>query len=142
MKKEEYKIMLPEIERIFPTILTNMKIDIYQLVTVRKNRGKLFNDKYFSNKFWDIILLLYSHEINELPIDCTVIAENLEISHTSVARYLHALFADDIICAYDEAVGSGFDLENDNLSLTRLGFENTARVVQQIRQVFTTAALP
>lgn len=142
MKKEENKIMLSEIERIFPTIFTNMKIDIYQLVTVRKNRAKLFNDKYFSNKFWDIILLLYSHEINELPIDCKVIAENLEISHASVARYLQALFADGIVCAYDEAAGPGFDLENDNLSLTPLGFENTARVVQQIRQIFTTATQP
>ncbi|WP_415178560.1 hypothetical protein [Parasphingorhabdus sp.] len=142
MKNEVNKIMLSEIERIFPTIFTNIKIDIYQLVTVRKNRAKLFNDKYFSNKFWDIILLLYSHEINELPIDSKVIAENLELSHTSVARYLHALFADGIVCAYDEAAGSGFDLENDNLSLTQQGFENTARVVQQVRQIFTTATKP
>jgi hypothetical protein len=140
LNNEELKIMLTEIERIFPTMCTNMKIDIDQIVTIRKSRSELFNEQYFTNKFWDIILLLYSHEINEQPIDAKTIASKLEISHASVMRYLQVLFADDIIADYEGAAGKSFDLECDHLSLTRLGFENAGSIIQQTRKVFGSTA--
>ena len=130
--------MLSEIERIFPNNCNNMQIDIDAIVSVRKNRSELFNEQYFTNKFWDIILLLYSHEINDLPIDSNAIARHLEISRTSVLRYLTALLNDDIVCAYDLKEEDCFDLSRDNLSLTRRGFENAGTIVQQTRKIFSS----
>ncbi|WP_173203180.1 hypothetical protein [Sphingopyxis sp. BSNA05] len=104
----------------------------------RKNRSALFNEQYFTNKFWDIILLLYSHEINDLPIDSSAIAKQLEMSRTSVLRYLTALVNDDIVCAYDLKEEDCFDLARDNLSLTRRGFENAGIIVEQTRKIFST----
>ena len=100
--------MLSEIERIFPNNCNNMQIDIDAIVSVRKKRSELFNEQYFTNKFWDIILLLYSHEINDLPIDSSAIEEDC------------------------------FDLARDNLSLTRRGFENAGTIVQQTRKIFSS----
>ena len=134
--------MLSEIERIFPTICTNMKIDIDEIVSVRKNRSTLFNEQYFTNKFWDIILLLYSHEINDLPINTDKIAEHLELSETSVLRYLNVLLDDDVICAYDLKEEEGFDIGRDNLSLTRRRFENAGAIVQQTRKIFSSVTAP
>jgi len=130
--------MLSEIERIFPSNYNNMQIDIDAIVSVRKNRSELFNEQYFTNKFWDIILLLYSHEINDLPIDSNAIAQHLELSRTSVLRYLTALLNDDIVCAYDLKEEDCFDLARDNLSLTRRGFENAGTIVQQTRKIFSS----
>lgn len=132
--------MLSEIERIFPNICNNIQIDIDKIVSVRKNRSKLFNEQYFTNKFWDIILLLYSHEINDLPIDSSAIARHLELSRTSVLRYLMVLLNDDIICAYDLKEEDCFDLARDNLSLTRRGFENAGTIIQQTRKIFSSIA--
>ncbi len=134
--------MLSEIERIFPTICTNMKIDINGLIAIRKSRSKLFNETYFSNKFWDIILLLYGSEINEHPVDAKAIAANLEIGEASAMRYLQALFADDIICADNGTASKPFNLAEDSLSLTARGFENAATVIQQMRMVFATSTKP
>lgn len=134
--------MLSEIERIFPTMCTNMKIDIGEVVSVRKNRSKLFNEQYFTNKFWDIILLLYSYEINALPIDANGISRNLDLNHRAVLRYLKVLSADGIICAYDESADGSVNLACDNLSLTRLGFENAGTIVQQTRKIFASNTQP
>lgn len=134
--------MLSEIEQIFPTICTNMKLDIDQIVEVRKNRSKLFNEQYFTNRFWDIILLLYAHEINGLPIDAKAIAKNLTLSNASVLRYLQALFDDDVICAFDGKTEEPVDLANDNLTLTSLGFENVGTIIQQTRRVFDSSTKP
>lgn len=128
--------MLSEIERIFPTICSNMKIDIGDVVTVRKTREELFNPQYFSNKFWDIILLIYSHEINAKPINLKAISEHLDLDRRSTARYLDALFADGIICAYDKMTDEHFNLASDDLSLTQLGFENTGTIIRQTRKIF------
>ena len=128
--------MLSQIERIFPNNCKNMKIDIDDVISVRNNRSTLFNHHYFSNKFWDIILILYSHEINDLPINAQEISKKLDIDYKSVLRYLAILFADDIIGAYDRMAEDRFDLAQDNLSLTRVGFENAGTVIQQTRRVF------
>lgn len=128
--------MLSEIERFFPNNCKNMKIDIDDVISVRSNRSQLFNHQYFSNKFWDIILILYSHEINDFPINARGISEKLDIAYNSVLRYLAILFADDIICAYDETAEDSFNLGQDNLSLTRAGSENAGTVIQQTRRVF------
>ncbi|VWX58532.1 hypothetical protein [Sphingorhabdus sp. 109] len=130
--------MLSEIERIFPTNCSNVKVDIAAMAAARKKRSELFNEQYFTNKFWDIILLLYSHEINELPIDSAEIANHLEIDQSSVLRYLTALENDDIVCAYDLAEDDCFDLARDKLSLTRSGFENAGIIVQQVRKILTS----
>ena len=128
--------MLSEIERFFPNNCKNMKIDIDDVISVRSNRSQLFNHQYFSNKFWDIILILYSHEINDFPINAREISEKLDIDYNSILRYLAVLFADDIICAYDRVAENSFDLGQGNLSLTRVGFENAGTVIQQTRRVF------
>ncbi|MEH6702460.1 hypothetical protein [Parasphingorhabdus sp.] len=113
-----------------------MKIDIDDVICVRNNRSKLFNEQYFANKFWDIILVLYSHEVNDLPINAQGISTKLDISRSKILRYLGALSADDIICAYDQMAEDHFDIAHDNLSLTRVGFENAGSVIQQMRRVF------
>jgi hypothetical protein len=133
---ETVKIMLSEIERIFPNNCKNMKIDIDDVIGVRKNRSKLFNENYFANKFWDIILVLYSHEVNDSPINAQGISAKLDVSHSKILRYLGALSADDIICAYDQMAEDYFDIAHHNLSLTRVGFENAGSVIQQMRRVF------
>ncbi len=115
-----------------------MKIEVDQIVKVRKNRNKLFNEQYFTNKFWDIILLLYSHEINGLPIDANGISRNLDLNHRQVVRYLEVLLADDIICAYEQTVEESFNIACDNLSLTKAGFENVETIMQQTRDIFTS----
>lgn len=134
--------MLSEIEQIFPTICTNMKLDIDEIVSVRKNRSKLFNEQYFTNRFWDIILLLYGHEINALPIDAKAIAKNLELGDRSVLRYLQVLFDDDVICAFDGTTEEPVDLARNNLTLTLLGFENVGTIIQQTRKVFDSSTKP
>jgi hypothetical protein len=113
-----------------------MKIDIDDVISVRNNRSKLFNSQYFTNKFWDIILILYSHEINGLPIMSREVAIKLNANHNSVLRYLNILFADNVICAYDKMAEDEFDVARDHLSLTRAGFENTGAIVQQMRRIF------
>tara|TARA_R110000824_G_scaffold328487_2_gene515348 strand:- start:47 stop:412 length:366 start_codon:yes stop_codon:yes gene_type:complete len=119
-----------------------MKINIDDLISARKNRSKLFNNQYFSNKSWDIILILYSHEINDLPINARDISSKLDMNDRSVLRYLNMLFADNIICACDKMAEDCFDVAQDHLSLTRPGFENTGTIIQQMRSVFTQNALP
>lgn len=136
----DWNKMLSDIERVFPTICTNMKIDIDEIVSVRKNRSELFNEQYFTSKFWDIILLLYSHEINDCPINAHEISKNLDINGAAVLRYLNVLFADDIICAYENKADDRFELARDNLSLTRLGFENTRTIIQQTCKIFAPYA--
>lgn len=131
--------MLSEIERFFPNNCKNVEIDIGAIVSARKTRSALFNEQYFSNKFWDIILLLYSHEVNDLPVDSVDIAKYLEIDQTSVLRYLAALVNDDIVCAYDLQEEECFDFTRDKLSLTRRGFENAGIVVQKTRRVYSLA---
>tara|TARA_R110001599_G_scaffold223639_1_gene422819 strand:+ start:23926 stop:24321 length:396 start_codon:yes stop_codon:yes gene_type:complete len=128
--------MLSEIERIFPNNCKNMKIDIDDVIGVRKNRSQLFNEQYFANKFWDIILVLYSQEVNDRPINAQGISSKLDIDQGKVLRYLNVLSADNIICAYDQMAEDQFNIAHDNLSLTRAGFENAATVVQQMRRVF------
>lgn len=113
-----------------------MKIDINDIISVRNNRSKLFNHQYFTNKFWDIILILYGHEINDSAINAQGISEKLDINYDSVLRYLAILFDDDIICAFDGMAEDSLDLGQDNLSLTRLGFENAGTVIQQTRRIF------
>ena len=133
--------MLSQIERIFPNNCKNMKIDIDDVISVRNNRGKLFNADYFTNKFWDIILILYSHEVNGFPIDVHTMASKLDVSYETTVRYLNALLSDDIICAYEKGDDDSFDVEYDNLSLTRAGFENTGTIIQQMRRIFAQEAL-
>ena len=128
--------MLSEIERIFPNNCKNMKIDIDDVIGVRKNRSQLFNEQYFANKFWDIILVLYSQEVNDRPINAQGISSKLDIDQGKVLRYLNVLSADNIICAYDQMAEDQFNIAHDNLSLTRAGFENAATVIQQMRRVF------
>lgn len=113
-----------------------MKIDIDDVIGVRKNRSQLFNEQYFANKFWDIILVLYSQEVNDRPINAQGISSKLDIDQGKVLRYLNVLSADNIICAYDQMAEDQFNIAHDNLSLTRAGFENAATVVQQMRRVF------
>lgn len=115
-----------------------MKVDIDQIVTVRKNRSKLFNEQYFTSKFWDIILLLYSHETNGLPVDANEISRNLDLNHRQVVRYLKVLLADDIICAYEQTVEESLNIACDNLSLTKTGFENVETIIQQTRNIFAS----
>lgn len=134
--QSDWNKMLSEIERIFPTNCKNMKIDIDDVISVRTNRAKLFNHQYFTNKFWDIILILYSHEINDFPINAQEISVKLDADYNSVLRYLAALCADDIICAYDKMAEDRFDFARDNLSLTQVGFKNTGTIIQQTRRVF------
>lgn len=133
--------MLSQIERIFPNNCKNMKIDIDDVISVRLNRGKLFNSDYFTNKFWDIILILYSHEVNGFPIDAQAMAAKLDVSYEITLRYLNALLTDDIICAYEKMEDEIFDVAHDNLSLTRAGFENTGTIIQQMRHIFAQEAL-
>jgi|TARA_R110000772_G_scaffold18400_30_gene51773 DNA-binding MarR family transcriptional regulator len=128
--------MLSEIERIFPNNCKNMKIDIDDVIGVRKNRSQLFNEQYFANKFWDIILVLYSQEVNDRPINAQGISSKLDIDQGKVLRYLKVLSADNLVCAYDQMAEDQFNIADDNLSLTRAGFENTATVIQQMRRVF------
>jgi DNA-binding MarR family transcriptional regulator len=128
--------MLSEIERIFPNNCKNMKIDIDDVIGVRKNRSQLFNEQYFANKFWDIILVLYSQEVNDRPINAQGISSKLDIDQGKVLRYLKVLSADNLVCAYDQMAADQFNIADDNLSLTRAGFENTATVIQQMRRVF------
>lgn len=113
-----------------------MKIDIDDVIGVRKNRSQLFNEQYFANKFWDIILVLYSQEVNDLPINAQGISSKLDIDQGKVLRYLKVLSADNLVCAYDQMAEDQFNIADDNLSLTRAGFENTATVIQQMRRVF------
>ena len=128
--------MLSKIERILPANCNTMKINIDGLISARKNRNKFFNNQYFSNKSWDIILILYSHEINDLPINAKDISSKLDMNFRSALRYLNMLYADDIICAYDRLAEDSFDVARDPLSLTRTGFENTGTIIQQTRSLF------
>ncbi|WP_417594091.1 hypothetical protein [Parasphingorhabdus sp.] len=132
----ELNIMLSDLERIFPNICTHNKNDIDQIVIVRNNRGKLFGEQHFSTKFWDIILLIYSREINEFPIDAAEISRNLEISLRQVVRYLKVLLADNIICAYEGSSQNSFNIACDNLSLTKTGFANVGTIMDQTRDIF------
>ena len=132
--------MLSQIERIFPNNCRNMKIDIDDVISVRNNRKQLFNADYFSNRFWDIILVLYSHEVNGMPIDAQAMTAKLDLRHDIVLRYLNVLASDNIICAFDKKEDDEFDVARDNLSLTQTGFENTGTIIQQMRRVFTQEA--
>ncbi|MEH6789144.1 hypothetical protein [Parasphingorhabdus sp.] len=114
-----------------------MKIDVDALITVRKNRGELFREEYFSNRFWDVILTLYSHDINERPINTDGLAENLKLSQAAVVRHLTVLAADGFVCGYEGGSDADLDLATDNLALTSKGFENAGTVIRQMRRVFT-----
>jgi len=114
-----------------------MKIDVDQIVTVRKHRGKLFRKDYFGSYFWDIILILYSHEINERPVDAREVARRLDLRQSAVLRYLKILFADGFVCAYEHGTDQEFDTARDCLALTRQGFENAGAVIQRMRTIFS-----
>lgn len=113
-----------------------MKIDVDQIVTVRKQRGKLFRKEYFGNHFWDIILLLYSHQVSERPLDAPEIASRLELGHPVVLRYLKVLLADGFVCGGEKGADDDFNIASDRLALTRQGFDNAGTVIHRIRKVF------
>ncbi|WP_339827213.1 hypothetical protein [uncultured Parasphingorhabdus sp.] len=112
-----------------------MKIYIDQIVTIRKNRSELFNEQYFASKFWDIILLLYSHGTNGLPADANGISRSLDLNHRQVVRYLKVLLADGIICGFEQTVEGCLNVACDNISLTKTGFGNVETIMQQTRNI-------
>ena len=132
--------MLSEIERNIPNIYGNKNLDINELISLRKNRNKLFGQQYFTDNFWDIILLLYLHKRDDRIINAHGLSNSLDIASDAILRYLNVLYADNIICAYDEIANDRVDLANDNLSLTALGFENTGIIIQQTSNIFTSYA--
>lgn len=136
VNKKEFKKMLSDIERVFPVIGNKMIIDIDKLVAVRRSRSKLFDSRYFTNKFWDILLILYNFEIQDLPINADELAQKLEIDHRSLIRYLDVLAADQVICAFDTSGPDRFDIAVDYMSLSRTGSENVRSIVQQTRRIF------
>ena len=128
--------MLSQIERIFPTSCSSMKIDVDEIVSARKHRGQLFREQYFDNRFWDIILILYSHAVNERPVDAKDIAGRLEIGHSGVMRYSEILVSDGFVCGQTEAENEGLDIARDRLALTRQGFDNAGAVIDRMRRIF------
>lgn len=132
--------MISEFERNFFNNYNGICDEIDGLISVRKNREDLFNEQYFTNRFWDIILLLYKHDIDQQPVNADIIAKDLGIARNSILRYLTVLLADKIICSYDNRASLSFDITSDSLSLTRLGFKNAESIIQQTRTVFATFA--
>ncbi|MEH6756558.1 MAG: hypothetical protein V7676_03490 [Parasphingorhabdus sp.] len=138
--------MITEIERIYPIIFDkNHKedknnINIHELVSVRQNRNKLFGREYFTDHFWDIILLLYIHQIDDCSINAATLSNKMDISHSATMRYLNVLYTDSFICARKKMTDDQFDLALDDLSLTSPGFENAELVIQQTSDIFKSNA--
>ena len=123
--------MLSDIERLSPIFGNKMIIDIEKLIAARRSRGDLFNSQYFTNKFWDILLVLYNCEIQGHCIDAKGLSARLEIDQRMLLRYLNVLVADEIICSFESTRHDRFDLAVGNLSLTRTGSEKIRSIIQQ-----------
>lgn len=69
-----------------------------QLYGIRRERNQFFSDDLFGEPAWDILLILYWAELEQLRLTVSNVCEGAQVPPTTALRWISKLEADGMIC--------------------------------------------